>query len=115
MCVCTCVCMYMHTCVYVCLCIRTHASFMCMHKCIHVHMCVHVKICVYSYVSMHTYVYIHSVCVFNTNQMLAWSIYLFPLCFKSGKSMFPILCAEGLHGTYEHINLRQVSLIKEAY
>ena len=29
--------------------------------------------------------------------------------------MFTILCAEGLHGTHEHITLRQVRLIEKAY
>lgn len=113
MCVCVrayaCICIHVYMYVYA----YAHMHLSCV--CINAFVCVHMKTCIYSYVSMHTYVYIHSVCVFNTNQMLAWSIYLFPLCFKSGKSMFPILCAEGLHGTYEHINLRQVSLIEEAY
>lgn len=80
-----------------------------MYTCARENMCTSIREC--AYICIYTY----SVCVFNTHQMLGWSICLFPLCFKSGKSMFPILCAEGLHGTYEHINLRQVSLIEEAY
>ncbi|KAI5182988.1 hypothetical protein MUG91_G353n1 [Manis pentadactyla] len=31
------------------------------------------------------------------------------------KSVFPILCAEGLHGAYEQRTLKQVSLIKKEY
>lgn len=51
--------------------------------------------------------------IYLTEIIWQFGIFLFPLDFKAEKSMFPIMCAEGLCGAYEHRTWRQARLRKQ--
>lgn len=95
--------MYVCTCVFIqgCMCVCVHVLCMCLYMCVHTHVCIHIHVCV------------HIICVFNRNKC-SFGIFIcgFLKYFKAGKSMPPILCAEGPH---RHRTVGQMSLIENTY